>query len=383
MQKTYPTLYKFDSKGKCRVWWMEQDGDKYRTWDGLEDGNQKHSAWKTAKPKNVGRSNETTGVEQATAEIASKYENKSTRAYHYDREAAKSGAHFFEPMLAPTKGWQREKFTPGDAQPKLDGFRGVMKKDGVFSRQGKLLLGVQWMMEDPSIKLLFEKAPETTIDGELYNHDMRESFEKLSSLIKKGTDDPEEARMARETIQFHVYDVPSVAKLWEDRRDSVFSLATALENRTDFIKRVETVPVATVEEFDEYHGEKIAQGYEGSMWRCLKGPYECGKRSKHLQKRKDFEDHEYYVVRIEEGEGNWAGAAKRVVCWLPGADRTQKPDETNTFEAGMRGSYERNVELLNEDHKIVTIRHFGWTNTEIPKPRFGVATKWHGDRREL
>lgn len=383
MQKTYPTLYKIDSKGKTRLWWMEQFGDKYRTWDGLEDGIQKASSWKTAKPKNVGRANETTGVEQATSEIESKYENKSTRAYHYNKEDAAGGAHFFEPMLAPTKGWQRDKFEPGDADPKLDGFRGIMKKDGVFSRQGKLLLGVQWMMEHPAIQTLFEHAPNTVLDGELYNHDYREKFGKLSSLIKKGTDCPEEQAFAEEVIQFHVYDIPSVEEPWMIRSIDVQRVATALENRTSFIKRVLHHHVATVEQFDKFHSQCIEEGYEGSMWRNPAGPYEGGKRSKHLQKRKDFEDHEYYVVRIEEGEGNWAGAAKRVVCWLPGADRTQEPDETNTFEAGMRGTYERNAELLNEDHKVVTIRHFGWTDTAIPKPRFGVATKWHGEGRDL
>jgi hypothetical protein len=104
-----------------------------------------------------------------------------------------------------------------------------------------------------------------------------------------------------------------------------------------------------------------------------------------LQKRKDFDEEEFEIVRIEEGEGNWAGAAKRVVCWLPDADRTGGPTDENTFEGGLRGKYGANAKLLAEadQHKIVSIRFFGFTTTAIPKPRFGVATKFHGAARTL
>ncbi len=37
MNKTYDTIYKQDSKGKLRAWYMEQQGDQYRTFDGLVD----------------------------------------------------------------------------------------------------------------------------------------------------------------------------------------------------------------------------------------------------------------------------------------------------------------------------------------------------------
>ena len=83
-------------------------------------------------------------------------------------------------------------------------------------------------------------------------------------------------------------------------------------------------------------------------------------------------DEEFEVVAIEEGQGNWAGVAKRVTCRLP---------DGRTFGAGIKGSRDRGIELLNETHHIVTIKYFQLTPDGIP--RFGVATKFHGEKREF
>lgn len=122
MKKAYPEIYKRDSKGKLRVWHMVQDGDRYRTFDGLHGGTVKSSSWRQARPTNVGRSNERDGVAQATFEIEAAYENKLTREYHRTIEATENGAHFFKPMLAQSY----KEFAPGYVQPKLDRFVAVL-----------------------------------------------------------------------------------------------------------------------------------------------------------------------------------------------------------------------------------------------------------------
>ena len=55
--------------------------------------------------------------------------------------------------------------------------------------------------------------------------------------------------------------------------------------------------------------------------------YEC-KRSKTLPKRKEFITEEYDVVRVEEGNGNWTGYAKRFILAM--SNGTQ-------FSSGVRG----------------------------------------------
>lgn len=383
MNHTSPELYKLDSKGKTRVWFMEQEGDKYRTYDGVLGGTVKCSAWRAAKPTNVGRSNERLGLAQATFEIEACYAKKLKGAYYYDVADIDLGCRFFEPMLAE----KYKDFESGFAQPKLDGMRAVVKADGVWSREGEIIPGADHIFE--ALAGVFEKAPNLILDGELYNHDLKDDFGELMSLVKKGTPGRERAEEIRSKVQYHVYDCPRDAP-FATRSAFIAALVAAVNSPS--IIAVETISISTAAEYDEAHGAWVALGFEGSMWRDALTHYEVGRRSMSLRKRKDFDEEEFDIIPggIEEGEGNWAGAAKRVVCWLPNADRsidlTDKKDRLeNTFEAGMRGTYGANQKLLADadNQNVVSIRFFGWTTTETPKPRFGVATKFHGKARTL
>lgn len=75
MKKLFTNLYSRDSIGNIRIWYMEQDGNKYRTISGLLDGEKVASEWTVAFSKNEGKKNATTAVEQATKEIEAKYKN--------------------------------------------------------------------------------------------------------------------------------------------------------------------------------------------------------------------------------------------------------------------------------------------------------------------
>ena len=76
MTKAHDAVYKIDSTGKVRVYFIEQEDEKYRMVTGVKDGKEVRSKHTTAKAKNVGRSNETTPIEQATAEIQARYTKK-------------------------------------------------------------------------------------------------------------------------------------------------------------------------------------------------------------------------------------------------------------------------------------------------------------------
>lgn len=107
----------------------------------------------------------------------------------------------------------------------------------------------------------------------------------------------------------------------------------------------------------------LEQGYEGQMVR-LEALYEPDKRSKNLLKRKEFKDGEFKVLRLEEGKGNWAGCAKRVIIELENGEEC---------EAGLRGSKQFTKELLEGPlPKLATIRYLN--RTPGGKLRCGVAT---------
>ena len=119
----------------------------------------------------------------------------------------------------------------------------------------------------------------------------------------------------------------------------------------------------------------LEEGYEGQMLRVPDSKYE-GKRSKNLIKHKEFEDAEYKIVSIEEGKGNWAGAAKRIEIDLG--------DGTTQF-SGVRGSFDFLQDVLyNADDYTgteVTVRY--QNKTEDGKLRFPVVVAFWKGKRDL
>lgn len=359
---TYDRIYKRDTKGKLRVWFMQRDGSRYRTVAGLDGGNLVESGWTQAKA-----ASQATDEAQAEFEIKAAYEHKLTREYHRTIEATDGGAHFFKPMLAK----EYDQLPEGRvfAQPKLDGIRCIATKDGLFSRQGKPITAVPHI--HTALRELFELDPQVVLDGELYNHDLRDDFGEISSIVRKAKPTPEALERAAQVMQYHVYDMPSHPGLFSDRSASVDSALTGRRGiNCEWVLPVETVEIHDSASLDAHYGRWLEAGYEGQMVR-LNEPYEQ-KRSKTLLKRKEFQDAEFECVAIEEGNGNWAGVAKRVSCRLP---------DGRVFGAGIRGSRNRAAELLGEQHNVVTVRYFALTPDGIP--RFPVVTKFHGAERTL
>ena len=357
---TYDTIYKRDSGGRLRVWRMERDGSRYRTVSGLADGKLAETGWTQARA-----ASQPTDEAQAEFEIKAAYENKLTREYHRTIEATAGGAHFFKPMLAKEfAGWQGECA----AQPKLDGIRCIATKTGLFSRQGKPITAVPHI--HAQLAPLFQNFPGLILDGELYNHDLKDDFNTIVSIVRKKDPSVEELELAEARVQYHVYDVPSDPNphIW-GKMTELHELVTE-HNLGGAIELVETVSVGSPTFLDELYGRWLEAGYEGQMVR-LPGKYEQ-KRSKLLLKRKEFQDEEFECVSIEAGNGNWAGLAKRVSCRLP---------DGRVFGAGIRGSSNRAAALLNETHNVVTVRFQNYSPDGVP--RFPVVTKFHGAERTL
>jgi DNA ligase-1 len=359
---THDTIYKQDSAGKTRVWFIEQDGSRYRVVAGIEDGNLVRSGWTTCSGKQ-GRSD----LEQANFEIAAAYQHKLTREYHRTKETMSNGAHFFKPMLAEKYQDWPEGYQPLFAQPKLDGIRCIANKDGLWSRQGKPITAVPHI--HAVLADLFRHDPAIVLDGELYNHELKDDFGEISSIVRKAKPTADDLEKAERVMQYHVYDMPSYDVRFALRSTELHNALGAFVD-ADWIVAVETQAAHGRAQLDALYGRWLEEGYEGQMIR-LDAPYEQ-KRSKHLLKRKEFQDAEFEVIQIEEGQGNWSGVAKAVRCRLP---------DGRVFGAGIRGTRERAAELLHETHKVVTVRFFALTPDGIP--RFPVVTKFHGAERTL
>ena len=100
-------------------------------------------------------------------------------------------------------------------QPKLDGVRCLIqydKKTGVtaWSRTGKQWKNIEHITS--SLEKWFKSNQTTVLDGELYNHDLRDDFETIISLVRRQKPDDIDVQESRDMVQFHCYDyIPGLA----------------------------------------------------------------------------------------------------------------------------------------------------------------------------
>lgn len=354
-------LYKRDSKGKVRIWTMEvgynNDNEAgIRTISGLVDGQKVTSAWNLTEAKNVGRSNATTAKTQAEFEAQAEWTKNVDKDYFVDVNAIDSYTAF-KPMLA--HDFTKTPVTSGITQPKLDGIRMVVNTRGLYSRSNKEIVAVPHIAE--ALADFVKDHPTVTLDGELYNHELKDNFQKITSLVRKTVNlGADELAESKELVQYHIYDMFDSANpdmTFMQRYNWIQKNVHLVNKKAVGIHLVASAICETTEEIDVMYGEYTTAGYEGQMVR-QDTVYE-NKRSKGLLKRKEFITEEYEVVQVHEGQGNWAGYAKRLTLKMPNG---------TTFSSGIRGSQAKLKELLeNPNIDWATCRYFELSNDGIPR----------------
>ena len=194
-------------------------------------------------------------------------------------------------------------------QPKLDGVRCLFTKDGAFSRTGKQFMNVKHIEE--SLKDYFEQNPAMVLDGELYNHNLRNDFEKIISLVRKQKPTDEDRSEAHRLTQYHVYDYTNTSMNNMVNYKYRLNQLTCSDIYTSSIHYVESRRVKSMKQAKDFHIRKLAEGYEGSILRT-NTPYKHG-RSWGLMKFKDFHDAEATIVDYQEGKGKRLGTIGKFI----------------------------------------------------------------------
>jgi ATP-dependent DNA ligase len=280
------------------------------------------------------RTNVKTGYEKALKRAQTMWNNEHTKCNQV------------LPMLA-NKWEDRKKYIsqPFYVQPKLDGVRLLVSKDGGISRTGKVV---------PGTEILGKGLEEGQyVDGEAFDPNL--NFEELTSTFKT---DPLK-------LKFHVFDFFDLKKLdmtFEERWEKVKSL------KNSHYEYVETTLVMLREHVPMVHKKHVEEGHEGTMIRDASSVYEVGQRSNYLLKFKDFQTEEYPIVDVKEGTGREKGTA----IWVC------KVGEQH-FSARPEGTLEVRKKFLEEKDKYIgkrlTVRFQNLTALGVPRFPIGVVVR--------
>ena len=364
-------IYTLDAKNKIRFWRAEVDGRRWRTIAGLLDGRPVVSEWTECTGKQ-GRSHD----QQAFFEAHAERKKKLDRDYRNTIEELTNLPR--SPMLAQKfqdqNDLKRESFNhdPLFSQPKLDGIRSLITRDGARSRDFQPQVNIEHILD--TLKPVFEYMPSLILDGELYNHDLKDDFNSISSIVRQRRVTDDDRIRSEKFIQYHVYDIMMDGKRFLHRSKFLEFVFKRFLSDNPYVSLVPTTRVTSLTQLNELYGNYIGDGYEGQMIR-RDGLYE-NKRSKQLLKRKEFITDEFTLLDIEEGKGNWAGHAKRVYF---------RYTTGKTVKATPKGSKAFTKKLLEEKDRYigspVTIRYFTPTPDDVP--RFGIAIDFHpGGRKD-
>lgn len=323
-------MYKDAGNGKTLQWACTVKADRICICYGQVNGKLQNSE-RVAEPKNVGKSNATTGHQQACLESLSLIKKKITNLYILkddwkkmeDRaldaengvpeavtpKRQKTGAGIdaeyfktFRPTLAfgietlkKPVNYEGGKF----AQMKYDGIRNLSAMvDGqvVFqSRNGKVNTNLGYL--ESSVRQILLEHPGLILDGELYQPEA--TFEQICGSSKKENN---------VKLCYFIYDCMDTnhpEATFQQRFLNRFKGITEI----GMVKVAPTFIVNSEEEMMNKHNEFVADGEEGLILRNPNSSYEL-KRSKNLLKVKQMvqDSESWKIVDYEEACGRDAGS---------------------------------------------------------------------------
>lgn len=333
--------------------------------------------------KNIGKSNETTHYQQACLQANSDWLKKKDEGYksvqdlNWDNSIDLTLTEWLEatlpqentdsagntkPMLATD--WAKVKSIPYPVfvQPKLDGVRCLMICNVTdttcnvrfLSRSGKDYNTVNHIIDNTT----FPRG-NYIVDGELYSDEL--TFQEIIQAVKKQCDNSSK-------IKFNAYDLVNE----NEQNHRLLSLETLISTlNSPYITLVTTVTANNKGEVEAFQSDYLNKGYEGAMIRFTNAMYEAGARSRSLLKVKTFDDTEFTFHGFNVGQREEDLIA---VC------KTEAGDE---FRAKLVGTVAEKEELRKKEMeylgKQLTVKHFGWTDSVNPLPRFPVAKAFRED----
>lgn len=375
--KQYPIVYKKNATGTLQQWQVlllpqESGGYLLTTASGKVGGKITQGRGKLIKEGKVNR----TALEQAELQADSKFKKKKDEGYFATKEEAHQNL-----VLLPMKALDFRKRShdityPAVAQRKFDGVRclAIPQADGsvrLMSRTGKTWTHLHHLQSQIEALNLDSNM---VLDGEVYSDTL--TFEDATGLVRRQTLKPGDEEKMKQ-IDYRLYDAILLDKPKATFLDRYAKLAALFPpasstdgRRMGHLVLTENFPLRNREDLLALHRQFTTdEDFEGVMVRNLHGTYDINKRSKHLQKFKEFQDAEYKIVGYNEASGDWQGTPIWI-CEM--ADGRQ-------FNVTPTGDRPSRIEMFNniEDYmgKLLTVKFFELTADGVPRHGVGLAIR--------
>lgn len=304
------TLYKVHSNGKIGSWSAnvvlhdDETATLTVTTEKVLGGKKVDTPTHYTEGKNIGKSNETTPLMQATFEAQSKIKKKLDSGYVNEMpkpgETATNASGRVMPMLAKKLSEIKELEFPLYSQCKLDGNRGLAVYDGrpvLYSRKGQEITSCPHIIAE--LQKMYDAGhwDGRTLDGEIYKHGV--PLQTINSWVKK--EQPESLGLT-----YFVYDSCDTPGGYEERKaylDKMFSNWSG-----ECVTPLGSVLCTNMADVDNLHAQYVEKSYEGSILRTKGVDYPTGgPRCSQLIKKKDYQDEEFEIVGLSEGKATRNG----------------------------------------------------------------------------
>lgn len=374
MNKSFPILYRKNSNGKIYFWEISVINEGESVFIITKHGTDGGKVVSHSKEVKRGRAKRNK-VEQAYFNANSKWNDKVNKeAYISDKSKLDSNivvrpmlAHKFE-MSSLTKKRGTNIKLPAFAQPKYDGIRCLANLvDGkviLQSRTGTLFNNLNKIRAD--LKKILSKLPTTFFfDGELYTDEL--PFEVISGAVRLDETNEKDAVSNINKIKYCIYDCFDTNNLDMPFTQRIELIKKNVKGKYLIISPTEKI--TKPEQIKLLHDNYVKDGFEGLMLRNTNSPYEIRKRSKHLQKYKEFKEEEFKITGFKEGQGD----AKGTVIWEC-ITKDKKP-----FSVRPRGSHELKKKWFKNGDKYIgkklTVIFQEYSKDGIPRFPVGKAVR--------
>jgi DNA ligase-1 len=278
-----PRLYKKSKTGAIVICDIKTTGDNIKLTTGQLNG-EKIDHWTKCYPKNEGKANATTSVEQAQKEAKAKWKKKVKAGYVEDP----SGELTVKLPMKVKKYQDQIKNIqfPCWISRKLNGVNGEFRLEDdelkLYSRGGDEYPMLEHMRDE--ILQAMKYFDTKTLNGEIYKHGMH--LQDITSAVKKHNNDTP-------NLEFHIFEIPDDP---DEFRNKIHKLHSWDNSKYNYVKVVRATKALGHDDIEISHEKATSKGYEGIIIRNPDCVYEYNVRSSQVFKYKKAQDAEYKIV---------------------------------------------------------------------------------------